>query len=117
MRPEALCVRLAPTAPQFAPSPSVAQPNPVAVDCCRSWNLQNSASKTPSRAGHTLPHDSNPQEKSMKKILMNRATSSSLAVGLFSALLLAGTPQMAHAQLGTGWTQYSPTKKIHLDDE
>src|SRR6185369_2029756 len=34
-------------------------------------------------------------------------------LGLFSGLLLAG---QAHAQIGTGWTLYSPTKKIHLDD-
>src|ERR1041385_908111 len=32
-------------------------------------------------------------------------------------LLLAGTAYVGHAQLGTGWTQYSPTKVIHLDDE
>ena len=35
-------------------------------------------------------------------------------VGLSVVATLAGT---AHAQLGTGWTQFSPVKKIHLDDE
>jgi len=34
------------------------------------------------------------------------------ALGLCSGLLLAGS---AHAQLGTGWTQYNPTKKISID--
>src|SRR3954466_1747770 len=34
------------------------------------------------------------------------------ALGLFSGLLFASSTQ---AQIGTGWTLYSPTKKIHLD--
>ena len=52
----------------------------------------------------------------MKKIRMNRATSSSLAAGLFSALLLAGTPEwvvsrrLGHAHVQTtldlyGWVR------------
>lgn len=28
-----------------------------------------------------------------------------------------GVSETAHAQLGSGWVSYSPTKKIHLDDE
>src|SRR5436190_19622284 len=34
-----------------------------------------------------------------------------------AAGLLLGLATPAQAQLGTGWTQYSPTKKVHLDDE
>jgi len=37
-------------------------------------------------------------------------------MSILSGLLLAGS-QVAEAQLGTGWVLYSPTKKIHLDDE
>jgi len=44
---------------------------------------------------------------------LNIPTNKALAtLGLFSSLLLASSAQ---AQIGTGWTLYSPTKKIHLD--
>jgi hypothetical protein len=33
------------------------------------------------------------------------------------AAVLAAGAQTAHAQLGSGWQQFSPTKKIHLDDD
>src|SRR5437773_411439 len=39
------------------------------------------------------------------------------SLALLSALVLAGTASIAHAQIGSSWTQYSPTMKIHLDDE
>src|SRR3954468_10282717 len=32
-------------------------------------------------------------------------------------LLCCNSFWSAQAQLGTGWVQYTPTKKIHLDDE
>ena len=35
-----------------------------------------------------------------------------ICINLISTLL-----SIAHAQLGSGWVQYSPTKKIHLDNE
>src|SRR5262245_21719295 len=34
-----------------------------------------------------------------------------IATGIFTCSCAA------HAQLGSGWVQYSPTKKIHLDDQ
>ena len=40
-----------------------------------------------------------------------------LTMGLVSGLVLLAIPGIAQAQLGSGWTQYSPTKKVHLDDE
>src|SRR5687768_7119554 len=40
-----------------------------------------------------------------------------LALGTLSGLLVAGIAPAAHAQLGSGWVSYSPTKKIHLDDD
>src|SRR4051812_47218317 len=44
---------------------------------------------------------------------LNIPTNKTLSVlGLFTGLLMAGSAQ---AQIGTGWTLYSPTKKIHLD--
>src|SRR5690242_1221060 len=41
-------------------------------------------------------------------------TAATAIVGAFSFVF--GAPSL-HAQLGFGWVQYSPTKKIHLDDE
>lgn len=38
------------------------------------------------------------------------------SIAVLSALVLAGTASVANAQIGTSWTQYSPTMKIHLDD-
>jgi hypothetical protein len=39
------------------------------------------------------------------------------AAGVFSAALMLNVATPAQAQLGRGWVRYSPTKKIHLDDE
>src|SRR5215211_3234689 len=39
-----------------------------------------------------------------------------LALAAFAVLLVC-LHFPAHAQLGSGWVLYSPTKKIHLDDE
>ena len=36
---------------------------------------------------------------------------------IFSMILICYSSSVAIAQLGSGWVQYSPTKKIHLDDE
>lgn len=36
---------------------------------------------------------------------------------LFSITALFTATSITHAQLGSGWVQYSPTKKIHLDNE
>jgi hypothetical protein len=36
---------------------------------------------------------------------------------LLFAIVLLVAASTAHAQLGSGWSQYSPTKKIHLDNE
>jgi len=39
-----------------------------------------------------------------------------LAIAIAAFALTALSSSVAHAQLGSGWTRYSPTKKIHLDD-
>jgi hypothetical protein len=39
------------------------------------------------------------------------------SLALLSALIIAGTTSIANAQIGSGWSSYSPTMKIHLDDE
>ncbi|THU39663.1 T9SS type A sorting domain-containing protein [Niastella caeni] len=36
---------------------------------------------------------------------------------VFCITILSTLSFIAHAQLGSGWVQYSPTKKIHLDNE
>jgi len=52
----------------------------------------------------------------MKKQHAHSHITSIAAGGLFAALLLAATLP-AQAQVGSGWSQVSYTKKIHLDDE
>jgi hypothetical protein len=36
---------------------------------------------------------------------------------VFCITVISTVSSIAHAQLGSGWVQYSPTKKIHLDNE
>jgi hypothetical protein len=43
--------------------------------------------------------------------------SQKMSAVLCAVLLLTAAAPLSHAQLGSGWTQFSPTKKIHLDDE
>ena len=43
-------------------------------------------------------------------------TSKRLTITILSILMLGASARVSEAQLGSGWTRYSPTKKIHLDD-
>ena len=49
---------------------------------------------------------------------MERETRSSHALrwiaAFGAAVLLVGAASVAHAQIGSGWTQYAPTKKTDL---
>jgi hypothetical protein len=49
--------------------------------------------------------------------LKNTNLASNVIRSLFFISALFTTPLITHAQLGSGWVQYSPTKKIHLDNE
>ena len=49
----------------------------------------------------------------MKMVGINQVVSFGFTCGVVSALLAP----VAQAQLGSGWTQYAPVKRIHLDDE
>jgi hypothetical protein len=46
-----------------------------------------------------------------------RRSSCALRLAGLTAVLIAGLATTAHAQLGSGWSQTTFTKKIHLDDE
>jgi hypothetical protein len=40
-----------------------------------------------------------------------------ILLSVFCTTIIATVSSITHAQLGSGWVQYSPTKKIHLDNE
>jgi hypothetical protein len=47
----------------------------------------------------------------------NRRGRSAARLGALLAVIACGLATSAHAQIGSGWTQRTYTKKIHLDDE
>src|SRR5436190_23489452 len=53
----------------------------------------------------------------MNQNLFRRTSFSFSHLAALVASLILGVTITAQAQLGTGWTQYSPTKNVHLDDE
>src|SRR5687767_3800716 len=53
----------------------------------------------------------------MPPVITNFIHKLSLSRSFASVILLACAVSSAQAQLGSGWVTYSPTKRIHLDDD